>query len=73
MGPTLPLAPVPPVCPPIPGAPGKRGFETFLRCFESGCLVRGAADGTALSPPLIVEKSQIDQLVETLGKAIKAQ
>jgi beta-alanine--pyruvate transaminase len=57
----------------VPGAPGRRGFETFLRCFEAGCLVRGAADGTALSPPLIVERAQIDQLVETLGKAIKAQ
>ncbi len=53
--------------------PGKRGFETFLRCFEAGCLVRGAADGTALSPPLIVEQGQIDQLIDTLGKAIKAQ
>jgi beta-alanine--pyruvate transaminase len=58
---------------PIAGSPGKRGYETFLRCFEAGCLVRGAADGTAMSPPLIVEKSQIDQLVDTLGKAIKAQ
>jgi beta-alanine--pyruvate transaminase len=57
---------------PIPGSPGKRGYDTFLRCFESGVLVRGAADGTALSPPLIVEKNQIDQIVDTLGKAIKA-
>ena len=58
---------------PVPGSPGKRGFETFLRCFEAGCLVRGAADGTALSPPLVVERGQIDQLIDTLGKAIKAQ
>ncbi len=58
---------------PIPGSPGKRGFETFLRCFEAGCLVRGAADGTALSPPLIIEKNQIDQLIDTLRKAIEAQ
>lgn len=58
---------------PIPGSPGKRGYETFLRCFEAGCLVRGAADGTAMSPPLIVEKSQIDQLIDTLAGAIRAQ
>jgi beta-alanine--pyruvate transaminase len=58
---------------PIPGAPGKRGFETFLRCFEAGVLVRGAADGTAMSPPLIIEKGQIDQLVGTLREAIRAQ
>jgi beta-alanine--pyruvate transaminase len=58
---------------PIPGSPGRRGYETFVRCFEAGCLVRAAADGTAMSPPLIVEKGQIDQLVDTLGKAIRAQ
>jgi beta-alanine--pyruvate transaminase len=34
--------------------------------------VRAAGDITALSPPLIIEKKQIDQLVETLGKVIKA-
>jgi beta-alanine--pyruvate transaminase len=58
---------------PMPGAPGKRGFETFLRCFEAGVLVRGAADGTAMSPPLVIEKGQIDQLIDTLREAIKAQ
>jgi adenosylmethionine-8-amino-7-oxononanoate aminotransferase len=34
--------------------------------------LRGAGDITAMSPPLIIEKGQIDQLVETLGRAIKA-
>jgi beta-alanine--pyruvate transaminase len=58
---------------PIPGAPGKRGYETFVRCFEAGCLVRAAADGTAMSPPLIIERNQIDQLIGTLAKAIRAQ
>jgi beta-alanine--pyruvate transaminase len=57
---------------PVAGSPGKRGFEVFLKAFESGILVRGAGDITAMSPPLIIEKAQIDQLVETLGKAIKA-
>ncbi|HUG73638.1 MAG TPA: aspartate aminotransferase family protein [Steroidobacteraceae bacterium] len=57
---------------PIAGAPGKRGFEVFLKAFEAGILVRAAGDITALSPPLIMEKAQIDQLVETLGKVLKA-
>ncbi len=57
---------------PIPGSPGKRGFDVFLKAFESGVLVRGAGDITAMSPPLIIEKAQIDQLVETLGKAIRS-
>jgi beta-alanine--pyruvate transaminase len=44
----------------------------FLKAFEAGILVRSAGDITAMSPPLIIEKSQIDQLVETLGKVLKA-
>jgi len=58
---------------PLAGAPGRRGFEVFRRCFEEGCLVRGAADGTALSPPLVIETVQIEQLVDTLRRAIRAQ
>ena len=54
-----------------PGAVGTRGFETFLKCFELGVMVRSTADTIALSPPLIVEKEQIDQMFDTLGKAIK--
>lgn len=54
-----------------PGAPGARGFETFLKCFEAGVLVRSTADTIALSPPLIVERSQIDQMFETVAVALK--
>jgi beta-alanine--pyruvate transaminase len=57
---------------PRPGAPGARGFETFLKCFEAGVLVRSTADTIALSPPLIVEQSQIDQMFETMASALKA-
>ena len=53
------------------GAPGARGFETFLKCFESGVLARSTADTIALSPPLIIEKHQIDQIFETLAAALK--
>jgi beta-alanine--pyruvate transaminase len=38
-----------------------------VRCFEKGLLIRTTADIIALSPPLIIEKEQIDQLVEILG------
>ena len=54
-----------------PGAVGARGFETFLKCFEAGVLVRSTADTIALSPPLIVEKSQIDQMFDTLREALR--
>jgi beta-alanine--pyruvate transaminase len=56
---------------PITGSPTKRAFDIFLDCWQQGMLVRTTGDIVALSPPLIVEKSQIDQIVETLRGAIR--
>ncbi len=56
---------------PIAGEPGKRAFGVFLDCWESGLLVRTTGDIIALSPPLIIEKSHIDQLVDILSSALK--
>jgi beta-alanine--pyruvate transaminase len=53
-----------------PGAVGARGFEGFLKCFEAGVMVRSTADTIALSPPLIVEKPQIDRMFETVAGAL---
>ncbi|WP_390904001.1 aminotransferase class III-fold pyridoxal phosphate-dependent enzyme [Shewanella phaeophyticola] len=49
---------------------GKRGYAIFDHCFRNGALVRATADIIALSPPLIVEKSQIDDMVNQLTDAI---
>ncbi len=49
-----------------PGAPMKRTYEVFTGCYAEGVLTRQAGDVICLSPPLIVEKSQIDQIIETL-------
>jgi len=57
---------------PRPGAPGARGFEAFLKCFEMGVLVRSTADTIALSPPLIVERPEIDRIFEVLADALRA-
>ncbi|GIL06051.1 MAG: aspartate aminotransferase family protein [Betaproteobacteria bacterium] len=51
---------------PRPGAPGRRGLEAHVKCFEAGVLVRFTADILALSPPLIIEKEQIERIVETI-------
>jgi beta-alanine--pyruvate transaminase len=53
------------------GAVGARGFETFVKCFEAGVLVRVTADTIALSPPLIVEEKHIDRIVDVVGKILK--
>lgn len=55
---------------PRPGAPGRRAFEVFLSCWEAGVLVRATGDTIALSPPLIVSASQLDQMSSTLRAAI---
>ncbi|RQP22179.1 aspartate aminotransferase family protein [Piscinibacter terrae] len=56
---------------PIPGEPGKRAFSVFLDCWEKGVLVRTTGDTVALSPPLIIEASHIEQIVSTLKGAIQ--
>ena len=56
---------------PMAGKPAARAFEAFLRCYDKNVLVRTTGDTIALSPPLIIEKSQIDQLVETVGDVLK--
>ena len=48
---------------PRPGAPTKRATELFQACFDHGLLVRATGDIIALSPPLIVTKPQIDEMV----------
>jgi len=57
---------------PRPNAPGTRGFDTFLKCFEMGVMVRSTGDTIAMSPPLIIEKNQIDQLFDTVSKALRS-
>jgi beta-alanine--pyruvate transaminase len=56
---------------PIAGKPGARGFDVFLKCFERGVLLRASGDIVPLSPPLIIEKQQIDQIVGVLADEIK--
>jgi len=55
---------------PREGAPGARAAEVFARCFDAGVLTRYTGETIALSPPLIIEKSQIDEAVGVLGAAI---
>jgi len=55
---------------PIPGEPTKRAFTAFLRAFEKGIMIRTTGDIIAMSPPLIIDKAQIDQLIGTLGEVL---
>jgi beta-alanine--pyruvate transaminase len=56
---------------PIAGKPGLRGYQTFVRAFEKGLLVRVTGDTIALSPPLIIEKQHIEQVFGLLSETLK--
>jgi beta-alanine--pyruvate transaminase len=57
---------------PIPGQPTRRAFAAFLKAFEEkGLLIRTTGDIIALSPPLIISKAQIDELIGGLGDVLK--
>jgi beta-alanine--pyruvate transaminase len=57
----------------IEGKPTKRAMDIFGRCFDAGLLIRTTGDIIALSPPLIIEESHVDRIVDTLTNAIRAE
>ncbi len=54
------------------GAVGTRGYKAFTKAFELGLMVRQSGDAIAMSPPLVIEKAQIDEIVDITAKTIKA-
>jgi beta-alanine--pyruvate transaminase len=57
---------------PRPGKPTERALEAFRACFDKGVLIRVTGDIIALSPPLIIEKAQVDQIVDTIRSVLQA-
>jgi len=47
------------------------GRDVFDECYKNGVMVRYTGNTIALSPPLIINKVQIDKIVDVLGKSIK--
>jgi len=58
---------------PIEGQPTARAMQVFRYCYDNGVIVRTTGDTLAFSPPLIIEKEQIDTLVETLRNALRGK
>ena len=54
-----------------PDAAGARGYDVMVDCFNRGLVLRNSGDTLALSPPLIVERAHIDEIVMILGDALK--
>jgi beta-alanine--pyruvate transaminase len=58
---------------PREGKPTERATRVFQRCFDDGLLIRTTGDIIALSPPLIIERSHVDRIFETLSEAIREE
>ena len=54
----------------VPGEPAKRPYEVAMACWRKGFYVRYGGDTIQLAPPFIVEKQEIDRLVEAVGDAL---
>ena len=58
---------------PRPGAPGARAYEAMVMGFEEfDIVIRAAGDTLALTPPLIVSADQIWEIVDKVGRVIRA-
>lgn len=56
----------------LEGQPGQRAQAVHNACLERGCLIRSAGDTMLLSPPLIIERAQIDELFSVLADVLRA-
>lgn len=58
---------------PIEGKPTARAMQIFRECFDNGVIIRTTGDTLAFSPPLIIEESQIETVVESVRSAVRSQ
>lgn len=56
----------------LPGEPARRPFDIAMACLAKGVYVRYGGDTIQLAPPFIIEKSEIDLLINVLGDALAA-
>jgi len=58
---------------PRPDLPGKRGFDGLNSAFfDNDLMLRTAGDTLVLTPPLIISEEQIGEIVDKVGKVIRA-
>jgi beta-alanine--pyruvate transaminase len=48
------------------GGPGVRGYEIMKKLFHAGLHIKFTGDSGCVSPPLIIEKAQIDDMISIL-------
>jgi beta-alanine--pyruvate transaminase len=56
-----------------PDLVGKRGYDAMVSAFhDNDLMLRIAGDTLVLTPPLIISEEQIGEIVDKVGKVIKA-
>lgn len=55
----------------LSGEPARRTYEIAMKCLDKGFYVRYGGDTIQLAPPFIIEKSEIDSLINALGDALR--
>ena len=56
---------------PRAGKGASRGYDALVEAFRAGLLIRVTGDIIALSPPLIIERKEIEQVVDLLGGVLR--
>ena len=57
---------------PVEGKPGSIGPQLLKACWKEGVMIRGLGDTIAVSPPLIIEESEIADFVAGFRRAVNA-
>jgi beta-alanine--pyruvate transaminase len=57
---------------PLGGQPTARALTAFRYCFDNGVIIRTTGDTLAFSPPLIINESQIEEIVACVRAALRA-
>jgi beta-alanine--pyruvate transaminase len=56
----------------VAGKPGYYAQQVHLAAMERGVLVRSVGDCSVASPPLIIERAEIDRIWGTVGECLRA-
>ncbi|MDX1480173.1 MAG: aspartate aminotransferase family protein [Woeseiaceae bacterium] len=56
---------------PLEGKPTARAIDVFRKCYDAGVIVRTTGDIIAFSPPLVIDETQLNEVVDTVRDALR--
>ena len=56
---------------PLEGKPTARAMDVFRKCYDAGVIVRTTGDIIAFSPPLVIDETQLNEVVDTVRDALR--